>query len=238
MGDPDLRAGFGAGPYQAAPAPIRVLIVEDHYTLADSLTLALELQPDMECAGIAGTVSQALELVAGCEPDVVLMDVRLPDGSGIDATARIREIRPARAVLVLTAHPDPELAARAAEAGAAGFLRKVARVNEILRAIRLANAGELSLDATALRALVAVGSTNGDRPKTGVANLTTRETEVLALMVAGVGPKAIAARLDITVSTCRSYVKAILQKLGVHSQLEAVAVATRDGLITPTAGER
>jgi DNA-binding NarL/FixJ family response regulator len=213
--------------------PIRVVIVEDHFALADSLALAIDLQRDMECVGLAGSISQALELVAGSAPDVVLMDVRLPDGDGIEATARIKAVRAATAVLVLTAHPDPRLMARAADAGASGFLRKEARATEILRAIRHVRSGELTLDPSALHALVDVMSREIQAPAEGHgANLTGREREVLDLMAAGLGPKAIATRLGISVSTCRGYVKAILQKLGAHSQLEAVAVAAREGLLS------
>lgn len=214
------------------PSPIRVLIVDDHYALADSLGLAIDLERDMECVGLAGTISQALELVVGRRPDVVLMDVRLPDGDGIEGTAGIKAVRQETSVLVLTAHPNPGLMARAAEAGASGFLRKEARVSEILRAIRLVMNGELSLDASAMRALINVVSKEpGKRAEARSPNLTAREREVLALMVAGLGPQAIATRLGIGVSTCRGHVKAILQKLGVHSQLEAVAVASRERLV-------
>ena len=227
----DSEAHFNAGSLRAEPASIRVLLVDDHFALADSLALAIELEPGMDCVGIAGTASQALELAAGCDPDVVLMDVRLPDGSGLEVAARIKQLRPGISVLMLTGHPDRLLMARAAEAGASGFLRKDARVTDILRTIRLAATGALSLDASALRALVNVTSGDGQRrPDSLLSHLTARESEVLALMVDGLGPKAIALRLGITVSTCRSYVKAILQKLGVHSQLEAVAVAAREGL--------
>jgi DNA-binding NarL/FixJ family response regulator len=235
MGYPVIPAEPDAAAALPSASPIRVLIVEDHFALADSLELAIGLQPDMECVGLAGTVSQALELVAGCSPDVVLMDVRLPDGNGIEATARIKAIRPGTSVLILTALPDPLLMARAAEARASGFLRKAARVSEILRSIRLAAAGGLTLDPSTLRALVNVSAGNGGPPSGGrFSNLTSRESEVLACMVAGLAPKAIAAQLGITVSTCRGYVKAILQKLGAHSQLEAVAVAAREGLIADT----
>jgi DNA-binding NarL/FixJ family response regulator len=232
MPSPDLPDRVDADTSTTTASPIRVLIVDDHFALADSLGLAVDLERDMECVAIAGTVSEALELVAGCDPDVVLMDVCMPDGNGVEATTRIKALRPGTSVLILTAHPDPLLMARAAEAGASGFLRKVARVSEIVRAIRLATIGELTLDAPALRALVREASL--DRQKQSdprLANLTSRESEVLTLMGAGLGPKAIAVRLGITVSTCRGYVKAILQKLGAHSQLEAVAVAAREGLI-------
>lgn len=232
MAYPGLPASSGAASPKASPSPIRVLIVDDHFALADSLALAIDLEADMECVGIAGAVSQALELVVGCDPHVVLMDVRMPDGNGIEATGRIKAVRPDTSVLILTAHPDPLLMARAAEAGASGFLRKVARVSDILRGIRSAAAGERALDASALRTLVSVSAVDDRRPSdTRFSTLTARESEVLALMAAGLGPKSIATRLGITVSTCRGYVKGILQKLGAHSQLEAVAVATREGLV-------
>lgn len=233
MGSPELQGRTpDEGRSTTGVAPIRVLIVEDHFALAESLGLAIDLERDMECVGLAPTIGQALELLAGSAPDVVLMDVRLPDGDGIQATAQIKAIRPMAAVLVLTAHSDPLLMTRAAEAGASGFLRKEARVSEILRAIRLATRGELTLEASALRALLEVVSREGHRPSEARSwGLTNREREVLALMGSGLAPKAIATRLGITVHTCRGHVKSILLKLGAHSQLEAVAVAARERLL-------
>lgn len=211
--------------------PIRVLIVDDHFSLAESLAMAIDFEADMECIGIAPTSRQALELVAERAPDAVLMDVRLPDSDGIEATARVKAIRPEAAVIVLTAHPDPAIMVRAGHAGASGFLRKESRVAEILRAIRLAKGGELALEPAMLRALLGEIGRGGRRHPEARWDLTPREREVLTLLGEGLGPKAIARELGITVQTCRGYVKSVLGKLGAHSQLEAVVVATREGLL-------
>lgn len=224
------RGAEEEGPVAAA-ASIQVMIVEDHFALSESLGLAIDFETDMECVGLAPTIGEALELMARCAPDVVLMDVLLPDGDGIDATARLKAICPQAAVLVLTAHPDPALMVRAAEAGASGFLRKESRVAEVLRAIRLAAGGALALEVGSLRNLLATLREGPPPARARPLPLTAREQEVLTLMSAGLGPKAIATRLGMTVHTCRSHVKSILGKLGAHTQLEAVVVAARHQLL-------
>src|SRR5438093_454417 len=133
---------------------IRVLVVEDHAPLAEALAFAFGFEADIEVVGVAPTVSRALELVAASEPDVVLMDVRLPDGSGIEATPRVLELRPGTLVIVLTAHTDPTYALRAAEAGAAGFAPKDGSIAKVVACVRQAADGEPAIDATMLRSLL------------------------------------------------------------------------------------
>jgi DNA-binding NarL/FixJ family response regulator len=215
------------------PEAATVLIVDDHLAFAESLSMAIGLQQDLEAVGAAATFAQALERIEETAPDVVIMDVRLPDADGIEGTRRIKELYPATRVLVLTAFADLDVMARAADAGACGFLPKESPVAEILRAIRTASDGGMLVDHSTLLAVL-------ERVKGGVKEppehsptvlLTGREREVLALMGTGRDPRAIAKDLGISIHTCRGHVKSILAKLGAHSQLEAVVVAARKGLI-------
>lgn len=122
--------------------PIRVLVVEDHAALGEALRMAIDLAPDMECVGLASSVAGALELVPRSHPDVLLTDVRLPDGNGIEATGRAKEIRPEMSVVVLTAAVDPDSVLQAAQAGASGYVDKGSRITQVLEAVRRVAAGE------------------------------------------------------------------------------------------------
>lgn len=212
--------------------PIRVLIVEDHAGLAETLRMAIGFEPDMECVGLAPTASRALELAVECAPDVVLMDVRLPNGGGIEATARLKGLRPEASVIVLTAHPDPVYLLRAAEAGASGFLSKESRISEILKAVRLVTVGEPALRPHALQALMAeVAREERPAPLGASPELTSAERDLLGLVGEGLGFETIAAKLGITRSAARDRVEAVLTKLGARSQLEAVVLAVRARLL-------
>lgn len=212
-------------------APIRLVIVDDHHAFAEALSLAVGLESDIECVGTAPSVEEALRLAKEFQPDVVLMDVRLPDRDGIEGTAAIKQLLPRTRVVVLTGHADVGLMARAAQAGAAGFLAKESKIVDILRAIRTAGEGGMLIEpATLPRVLKAI-----PRPEPGggtrYGQLTEREQEVLGLMGQGMDPQTIARQLSISLHTCRGHVKSILGKLGAHSQLEAVVVALRQGLL-------
>ena len=134
---------------------VRVLVVEDHAALGEALLFAFSFEEGIEVVGLAPTVAAALESVAAARPDVVLMDVRLPDGNGIEATSRVLEVHPGAEVIVLTAHADPVFALRAAEAGAAGFIPKDVRIANIVSAVRAVRAGEAAVAPTLLRSLLA-----------------------------------------------------------------------------------
>src|SRR5688500_2405800 len=132
----------------------RVLVVEDHAALAEALKFAFSFEDDIEVVGIAPTVAATLELTATARPDVILMDVNLPDGNGIEATSRVLEVHPGAAVIVLTAHADTVFAMRAAQAGASGFVPKDVRIAKILAAVRAVMAGDPAVDPTVLRSLL------------------------------------------------------------------------------------
>jgi DNA-binding NarL/FixJ family response regulator len=219
----------------------RVLVVEDQRALADTLRLAINAQPDMGCVGAVRTVEQAMPILLSADPDVVLMDIHLPDVDGIEGTRRIKEARPGVRVLVLTADPAPELLAGAADAGASGFLAKDSSFRDILAAIRNPLDGKFLVEGAALSALLEQLPSGRPARPPRVGNrlgLTGRELEVIDLMGQGLDPRAIAGRLMVSEHTARGHVKNVMTKLGAHSQLEAVVVATQRGLLAgrPTTG--
>jgi len=209
---------------------ISVLVVDDHQTFAELLGHALAGQPDLEYVGHARTGAEALQLSAQLRPDVILLDPDLSDADGIAIAELIRVRQPDTRVVILTASDEGALVGRATAAGAAGFLSKNGALGDVLNALRTAHGGGMTVSTDILARLLR-STTPVVGPRAG--GLTAREHEVLVLMGSGLDPRAIARRLGISVHTCRGYVKAVLGKLGAHSQLEAVAVATRRGLLSP-----
>jgi DNA-binding NarL/FixJ family response regulator len=210
----------------------RVLLVEDQRTLAEALMIALDTQPDLECVGAARTTEEALSLTATRCPDVVLMDIHLPGCDGIDGTRRIKALRPAVRVFILTADATPEQFANATKAGATGFLAKDGPFPDVLAAIR--TRGRAMVTGGTFAALTADLRRRAFEQVERAENwacLTEREKEVLALMGEGLGSQAIAERLEMSRHTALSHVKRILAKLKVHSRRDAVVVATRTGLL-------
>lgn len=212
---------------------IRVLIVDDHTTFAELLAQALEREPDLVCVGFATTISSALEQFVHLQPDVVVMDYHLPDGDGIVAAERVLRLAPSTRVVMLTGDPDPTALTRAAGSGICAFLPKDGSLMTLLETLRHARNGGMMVHPQLVTQLGArrKAPTSGK----GFAALTDRELEVLKLMAAGNDVRANARVLGITENTCRGYVKSILAKLGAHSQLEAVAVAAKLGILV---GER
>ena len=214
---------------------ITVLVVDGHQTFAELLGVALRGQPDLRYVGHARNGEQALRLCAELRPDVILLDPELPDADGIAIAEMLRHRQPDTRVVILTASNEATLVGRATAAGAAGFLSKNGALGDVLHAVHTAHGGGMTVSTDILaRLLRSTSPVVG--PRGG--GLTAREHEVLELMGSGLDPRAIAPRLGISVHTCRGYVKAVLAKLDVHSQLEAVAVATRRGLIQPDRNNR
>jgi len=217
-----------------------VLVVEDQQVLASALEVAIGTQPDLDCVGTAATVDDAMAQMAAHRPDVVLMDIQLPGTDGIEGTRQISEIYPKVSILILTAGATPQRLAAAAAAGAAGFLAKDASFSDILAAIRHPMPGMMVIQGAALNELIKnlPAASKAQRPckqtaHTGpeAAGLTAREQEVLGLMGEGLDPNAIAERLVVSVYTARGHVKNVMMKLGAHTQLEAVVLATKSGLL-------
>jgi DNA-binding NarL/FixJ family response regulator len=203
------------------------LLVDDHHAFADLMALALGNEPDFEILGIAPSAPAAIDMAIRHRPQMVLMDVELGGSSGIDATRTIRDALPEAVVVIVSAHGDSATIARAARAGANAFAPKSGSLSELLNVLRSARVGSM-LVAPSLRRLPAEGVVDVTEP---AAALTKREREVLALMSSGSAPSEIARILNISVNTCRGYVKQIHAKLGARSQLEAVVTAQRLGLI-------
>ncbi|HEX5199839.1 response regulator [Actinoplanes sp. CA-142083] len=209
---------------------ISVLVVDGHQTFAELLGHALAGQPDLEYVGHARTGAEALQLAQQLQPDVILLDPDLSDADGIAIAELIRVRQPDTRVVILTASDEGALVGRATAAGAAGFLSKNGALGDVLNALRTAHGGGMTVSTDILARLLRSQSPVVAPRSSG---LTVREDEVLHLMAAGLDARAIARRLGISLHTCRGYVKAVLAKLGAHSQLEAVAIATRRGLIRP-----
>jgi len=208
---------------------IRVLIVDDHRMMAEGIRAALETEPDLRVVGTAGTAAEAFGAAAETLPDVVLMDFRLPDRDGGQATVEVRAAVPGVAVVMLTGFGDDTTLTRAIDAGCAGLVHKSADIETVVDAVRRARAGEPVFSADDLSKLVR--HLRGDAPPVG-GDLTARELEVLQLLAEGVTTDTLAERLFISKHTARSHVRNILAKLGAHSKLEAVAIAARAGIVT------
>jgi DNA-binding NarL/FixJ family response regulator len=235
---PDQPSGTAPLRAYGSPDPAagktRVLIVDDHLAFSGAVEIAINTQVDMISVVEAASVGAALDAVRRQAPDVVLMDVHLPDGDGIAATKQIVELGLGTRVLILTAHTDVDVMARAASAGACGFLPKESSVGAVLRAIRAAGDGQMVVDGSTLAAILGRllrPATAPPDPLPITPALTRREQDVLDLMGQGRDPHAIADELGISLHTCRGYQKSILAKLGAHSQLEAVVIASRRGVI-------
>jgi DNA-binding NarL/FixJ family response regulator len=210
---------------------IRVLVVDGHQTFAELLGHALAGQPDLHWVGHARTGKEALRLASELSPDVILLDPELSDGDGIAIAQLIRVREPDVRVVILTAREDTTLIGRATAFGAAGYISKNGALAEVLNALRTAHGGGMTVSTDIMaRLLRSSGPATVTRTGSG---LTAREDEVLQLMAAGLDARAVARRLGISVHTCRGYQKSVLAKLGAHSQLEAVAIATRRGLVRP-----
>jgi DNA-binding NarL/FixJ family response regulator len=207
---------------------IAVLVVEDHTMVAQGLLALLDGEDGIEAVGHASTLATAYDAVRELEPDVVLMDFRLPDGDGVSAARRIRDEHEDVQVVMLTGAGDDSVLAAAVDAGCAGFVTKDGRVDEVVRAIRAAAAGEVSIPSERLGALLA----NLSRRRHPPSGLSTRELEVLQLLATGASTSEIVDLLVLSPHTVRNHVRNILAKLGAHSKLEAVAIAAREGIVS------
>jgi NarL family two-component system response regulator LiaR len=208
------------------PRKIRVLLVDDHRMLRRGLVAFLSLCDDLEVVGEAGGGVDAICMCTQLRPDVVLMDVMMPDMDGAAATQAIRTQFPQIQVLALTSFADEFFVQRMLLAGAVGYLLKNVEADELADAIRAAGRGQSTLVPEAMQALLHLAS----RPSTPGSDLTVREREVLALLVKGLHNRQIAAQLMVSQSTIKGHVSNILEKLKVSSRTEAVALAVQHHL--------
>ncbi len=211
---------------------IRLLLVDDHQVVRSGLRMLLASEKDVEIVGEAGTAGEALEGVENFKPDVVLMDIGLPDMSGIDATREIKRQHPRVAVVALTIHEDEEYFFRMLEAGAGGYVPKRAAPEELLTAIRTAAKGEVYLYPSLAKLLVKDYLSQERINETiSLDGLTDREQEVLKLLAEGVANEEIAEKLVISPKTVARHRENIMQKLQLHSRAELVRYAIRKGII-------
>lgn len=211
-------------------AATRILIADDHSTFAELFAMGLEREPDLEAVGHARTAAEAVQLTESLHPDIVIMDVRLGDGDGIEVTAQLTERYADLCVIILTGHPDPDVVARAAQAGACGFLPKGGALAAMLHALRSARRGSLVLPPEMLELMAQPAPPAVAAPS--VPSLTAGELEVLELLGHGLNPRTIAVRTGMSVEECRALLASVMTKLGASSQLEAVVTANRYGLIS------
>ena len=214
---------------------IRLLLVDDHQVVRSGLRMLLAGESDVEIVGEAGTAREALEAVRQLKPTVVLMDIGLPDLSGIDATREIKRTSPEVAVVALTIHEDEEYFFKMLEVGAGGYVPKRAAPEELLTAIRAAAAGEVYLYPSMAKLLVKdfLSQDRSTDTASTLDGLTNREQEVLRYLAEGADNQAIADALVISIKTVARHRENIMQKLGLHSRSELVRYAIRKGIIKP-----
>ena len=211
----------------SATRAIRVMIVDDHAMVRKGLVTFLKNAPDLELVGEARDGREAIETCERLRPDVILMDLVMPELGGVAATRTIHQRRPDVRVIALTSFQEKELVQDALQAGAIGYLLKNVSGEELVEAIRQAHAGRPTLAPEALQALVQPPS----ETEALAADLTRRENEVLALLVKGMSNPEIAERLVISRATVKVHVSSILSKLGVGSRAEAIALALQHKLV-------
>jgi NarL family two-component system response regulator LiaR len=207
--------------------PIRVMLVDDHAMVRKGLATFLNVFDDLQLVGEAQNGADAIKLCNDVLPDVILMDMVMPDMDGGTATNLIRQAFPKIQILVLTSFKEGELIKKALEAGAIGYLLKDVSADDLARAIRSAYAGRATLSPEAAQSLV---ETANLPPVPGL-DLTEREREVLSLMVDGLSNTQIAGKLGVSSSTIKSHVSNVLSKLGVASRTEAVSLALRTHIV-------
>jgi DNA-binding NarL/FixJ family response regulator len=213
------------------PAALRVrrlVVIDDHQTFADLLRVALSDEDDLDCVGVAYDLDSGLELVGEHLPDLVVIDYQFEgdERDGVLGAGLIAERYPATQVVLLTGHADAQLMQRAAAVGVSSLMAKDGSLPDLLLALRTARHDGFAVHPQLLGTLISGPSSIPSR-----ADLSSREHDVLVMLTMGLDARGIADRLGISLSTCRGHVKTLLRKLGAHTQLEAVAIARRQGLV-------
>ena len=218
---------------------IRVMLVDDHASFRQPLAIMLEREPDLKVVAQAGSLAQARKVLEEEAElgvvDVAMVDLELPDGSGVDFITELHELRPQTLALVLSAYSDRVLLARAIEAGASGVMHKSSPLEDIVEAVRRLFRGEQLLSQQEVIEAVRLVSRQRREEREAehtIGRLTPREREVLQALAEGFSDKEIAERLYVGIGTVRTHITSILRKLGVRSRLQALAFAMRHGLIS------
>ena len=214
----------------------RILIADDHPAFRTGLQQMLQDVPDLEVVGEAESGVQAVQLTQELAPDVVVMDLRMPDVDGIEATRRLQQVAPSAAVIVLTMFEDDDSVYAAMRAGALGYLLKGSQQDEIVRAIRAVAAGEAIFGPEIARRVIAHFSTGAGSAKQAFPGLTEREREILEKIAGGRGNATIAHELTISLKTVRNHVSNIFTKLQVSDRSAAIVKAREAGIATPSEG--
>jgi two-component system, NarL family, nitrate/nitrite response regulator NarL len=224
------RDWAAAWPAPTPALPRRVVVIDDHRTFTELLRFALDAAPGFTCVGAAYDLESGLDLVTRQQPDLVVLDYEFAgdDRDGVVATAAIRMRHPDVYVVLLTGHADAKLVQRAADAGASCVMPKDGALNALLDALAASGPGGLLVHP----ALLASVNEAAAAEEAAQSRLSPREQDVLAMLALGLQTSAIASQLGISLNTCRGYVKSLLWKLDAHSQLEAVAIARRQGLVS------
>ncbi len=209
----------------------RILICDDHTLFVEGIKAILRNESSLEIVGEAHDGRQAVELVKQLKPDVLLMDISMPDMTGFDATHRVHEFDPSVKVLILTMHDEEELVARCLEAGAAGYIIKDAPASQLLYAIETVQKGERYLSPVVLKKVIGGYVRNTNRPQTSYDRLSVREREVLKLLAEGLSIKEIATRLNLSVKTVDVHKYNLMKKLDVHDRAELIKYAIQKKLI-------
>ena len=236
-GDPGTIGG--ADDARGVPDPIRVLIVDDHALFRRGLEMVLTEEPDIELVGEASDGAEAVEKAGEALPDVVLMDIRMPKSSGIEACRAMKEVSPSAKIVMLTISDEEEDLFEAIRAGASGYLLKDIPYDEVADVVRAVHGGQSlinpSMAAKLLTEFAALAKHDGDgeerTQQVPAPKLTDREMEVLRLVARGMNNRDIAKELFISENTVKNHVRNILEKLQIHSRMEAVMIAVREKLI-------
>jgi len=223
---------------RAATEPIRVLVVDDHALFRRGLEMVLEQEPDIEIVGEAGDGAQAVQRAIQTAPDIVLMDVMMPKGSGIEACRAIKEVVPSAKIIMLTISDAEADLYEAIKAGATGYLLKEISIEEVATAVRAVQNGQSlispSMASKLLTEFASMVKRGGDREQLPTPRLTDREMDVLRLVARGLNNRDIAKALFISENTVKNHVRNILEKLQLHSRMEAVVYAVREKLLEIT----
>jgi DNA-binding NarL/FixJ family response regulator len=210
---------------------IKILVVDDHEVVRDGIVGNLVRQPDFAIVGQASNGLEAVQRAVELSPDIVLMDLRMPELDGVEAMIRIKQDHPEIKFIVFTTYSDDEYLFAAIKAGAKGYLLKDAPRDELFKAIRAVSQGESLIQPVFTTKVLDKLASELSRKSTGVDALSDREIEVLDLMAKGVSNKDIADQLSITQSTVKTHVTSIFQKLNVTTRTEAVTTALKRGII-------
>jgi two-component system NarL family response regulator len=240
--EPDRSEPAGADPGRTAPLaagdPIRVLVVDDHALFRRGLEMVLEQEADIEVVGEASDGTEALEKAVETTPDIVLMDVRMPKRGGIDACTAIKDAVPSTKIIMLTISDEEADLYDAIKAGAMGYLLKEISIEEVASAIRAVHGGQSlispSMASKLLNEFASMIKRTDERQQLPTPRLTEREMEVLRLVAKGMNNRDIAKQLFISENTVKNHIRNILEKLQLHSRMEAVVYAVREKLLEIT----